>query len=123
MKIYIAGQIIGLEYQEAFDLFEDADHAISLAGHMPLNPMEVVDQTKGRQYADYLLDALRVVLTEADALYMLPNWQKSKGARIEHAIAEIMEKPIYYSVPDTRDIARGIVARRREQRRPAGMEG
>jgi len=27
---------------------------------------------------------------------MLANWRDSKGARIEHAIAEILGKPIYY---------------------------
>lgn len=33
---------------------------------------------------------------EADAIYMLENWQQSKGAKIERACFEIMEKPIYY---------------------------
>jgi hypothetical protein len=54
----------------------------------------------GRAYNDMLLDALRIVLNDADALLMLPNWHESKGARIEHAIAGVFGVPVFYSVEE-----------------------
>jgi len=58
-----------------------------------------------RPYFDLLLDALTVFLNapvvgRADAIFMLHNWHDSKGARVEHAIAEIYEIPIYYQASE-----------------------
>lgn len=96
MKIYIAGQITGLDAAEAVRLFGAADALLTKAGHEPLNPIEMVDQDPTREYEDLLLEALTIVLVMAEAVYMLANWRDSKGARAEHAIAEIFNKPIYY---------------------------
>jgi len=40
------------------------------------------------------------IIARCDAVYMMPNWQKSKGARIEQAFATSMGLPIYYSIDD-----------------------
>lgn len=97
MQIYLAGKITGLDEDVAFRLFESAEAFIVAKGHTPLNPMKLVDQEEMREYECLLLDALEIVLVSAEALYMLANWRDSKGARIEHAIAEILGKPIYYA--------------------------
>lgn len=97
MKIYTAGKISGLDEDEAFRLFEEAERLLIVAGHTPLNPMRLVDQTEGREYEEYLLDALRVMLVDAEALYMLENWHDSRGARIEYLIARELGKPIYHA--------------------------
>jgi len=47
-----------------------------------------------------LIEALTIVLVMAEAVYMLANWRDSKGARAEHAIAEIFNKPIYYAATE-----------------------
>ena len=95
MKIYIAGKITGLDEDVAFAEFEAAEGLIASLGHEPLNPMKLVDQSLGREYEEYLLDALRIVLIDATAVYFLPNWMDSFGARIEHAIATERLMPIY----------------------------
>src|SRR5690606_26530690 len=38
----------------------------------------------------YLWDVAKVI--EADAIYMLPGWENSPGARGEHAVAVAMQK-------------------------------
>lgn len=104
MKIYIAGKITGLDYETAESEFIFAEGTIERLGHEPLNPMKLVDQDDERTYEDQLLDALEIVLVDAQALYMLPNWRDSKGARIEHAIAEILGREIFYAasqIPST----------------------
>lgn len=94
MKIYIAGKITGLDPARAATMFAAAEHLIHNLGHEPLNPMRLVDQTEGRPYNNYLHDALRHLL-RADAVYMLPNWLGSTGARIEQHMALELKMPIY----------------------------
>lgn len=96
MKIYIAGKITGLDEQTAFDLFDAAERDIEAIGHEPLNPMKLVDQDPMRSYEDMLLSALEILIVDSTAIYMLANWRDSIGARIEHAIAENLNRPIYY---------------------------
>jgi len=95
MKIYLAGKITGLPHEEASALFGQAEHEIARAGHTPLNPLTRVDQTEGRTYNEYLLDALRIMMLEAEAVYFLDNWIDSKGDRIEFAIANETDMTIY----------------------------
>ena len=59
--------------------------------------MKLVDQAEGRAYNEYLLDALRVMMPEAEAVYFMDNWIDSKGARIEFAIANELDMTIYTS--------------------------
>lgn len=95
-KIYIAGPITEIDPNIAANNFEQAARMLEVLGHTPLNPMAMVCQQEGRTYNEYLLDALRIVLLEADAVYMLPNSNWSKGACIERAIAENLGMPIYF---------------------------
>lgn len=95
-RIYIAGKITGLDLEDAFRTFEAAEVGIRERGHEPLNPMKLVDQDPDRFWAEDMLDAIEIVLVRAQAVYMLSNWRDSKGARIEHAIAEQLGLPIYY---------------------------
>lgn len=97
MKIYIAGKITGLDHDEAFAAFEEAERQIIAAGHEPLNPMKLVDQTPGRRYEEYLADALRVMLVEGEAVKMIEGWTGSRGASIEHKIAYTLDIPVFYA--------------------------
>lgn len=96
-RIYISGKITGLHPEVAKEAFDMAAELIRAEGNVPLNPMEIWPQDAGWQWEDYLSDNVRFLLkTNVNALYMLPNWQESKGARIEHAIALEMNIPITY---------------------------
>ncbi len=109
-KIYLAGKITDLPFEVAVENFADAEQFVTAHGYVALNPMTLVQQAEWarnfdddslteceRPYNDMLLDALRIVLTDAEAIFMLENWQTSKGARIEHAIARELGIPVFYA--------------------------
>jgi nucleoside 2-deoxyribosyltransferase len=96
MKIYLAGPISDLEPDEAEANFLFASMLVTEAGHEPLNPLTMVDQTPGRKYGEYLADALQIMLTQADAVLFLDNWHASRGARIEMFTAGECGIPMYF---------------------------
>ncbi len=69
---------------------------IPLDFNIAVNPIEITRSlpvdTKWRDYIDITLAALRT----CDAIYMLRNWEKSKGATIEKLYAEGSGMRIYY---------------------------
>lgn len=95
MRIYLAGMITNLDPLTAAECFRRAAVHVEGCGHVPLNPLTLVCQKEGRCYEEYLLDALRIMLLDADAIYLLPNWRRSRGAKIEHFIAKTLGKPVY----------------------------
>lgn len=96
MKIYISGAITGVSPLDAKNNFESAAIILRDMGHEPINPMEIgLDESGDHTWAEYMLADMPFVF-EADAIFMLENWQQSKGARIERYIFEVMEKPIFY---------------------------
>lgn len=95
MRLYIAGQITGLDYAEAFRNFETAETLLFDAGHEPVNPMKSEGEVPGRRWAEYLADDL-LLIDQCDGIYMQSNWRRSKGARLEHYAASLMDKTILY---------------------------
>ena len=87
--IYIAGPMAGrpgLNYVA----FKNAETRLRDEGWLPINParFEVVF---GSDLTDRLLDAVceseRAAIPHLDAIYLLKDWEKSKGARRELAVA------------------------------------
>lgn len=89
MKIYIAGKITGDPYYKA--KFARAAADIADAGHTPISPAM---QPEGMSNADYMRISF-AQLDSADAVAFLPDWEDSKGARIEHLLVEYTGKPTY----------------------------
>jgi ribosomal protein L37AE/L43A len=90
MKIYIAGKISGLVYEDALRTFAEAALEIERCGHEAVNPMaENGLDGDGKQYewVEYMEKDIPLLLS-CDAIYLLPNWKQSNGARIEKVIAE-----------------------------------
>jgi hypothetical protein len=89
MKLYIAGKISGLNYNDALKKFSDAAEMLRGLGHEPVNPMEVngLDgDGKEHPWAEYMKRDIPVLL-QCDGIYLLPDWDESKGAMLEHYIA------------------------------------
>lgn len=92
LKIYIAGPMTGLA-----DLNFPAFHAeaarLRALGHEVINPAEInPDQHMSWQ------ECMRTdiaALVFCDAIQLLPGWEKSKGAALEHHIAERLGLLIY----------------------------
>lgn len=97
MKIYISGQITGLGLEEARAKFDKAEKALIGKGHNPINPMKLNIPIEGKTWKDYMLDDLEL-LFDCEAIFLLDNWQASKGARIEYSIAQEMEMTILMNI-------------------------
>ena len=96
MRIYISGQITGLEIEKAKAYFKQSEEIIRNAGHIPVNPMEVLPFHPDLTWHDYMAEDIKALLY-CDAIYMLENWRNSKGAKIEHEIAVGLGIKIMYS--------------------------
>lgn len=93
MKIYIAGRITN--NPTYITEFKEAEQFIKGHGHTPINPV----QDEGRNYKDYIDDGLKKLM-ECDAIYMLPYWQRSMGASLEHHYARVAGLKIYQAITD-----------------------
>lgn len=49
--------------------------------------MRINPPIKNKSWKDYMIDDLRL-LFDCEAIYLIDNWQMSKGARIEYYIAK-----------------------------------
>jgi len=108
-KIYLAGPMSG--YPEFnFPRFLGTAARLRKEGWLVYNPAEKEDEkalspeayktgdasramNEGFDFRDcYMWDIEKVIMS--DAIYMLPGWEQSPGARGEHAVAVAMKK--YY---------------------------
>ncbi|MEG1497652.1 MAG: DUF4406 domain-containing protein [Clostridiales bacterium] len=84
MKVYIAGPITGVDnYRKTFN---DAEEILLNQGHIVMNPALLSDGFKWAEYMSITLDMLYC----CDAIYLLPGWEHSKGAKLElrHSIGK-----------------------------------
>ena len=103
IAIYIAGPMRG-----HFDFnrgeFNKAEKSLLKTGvFSPVNPA-AMDKESGMSDSELLTkEGLRKairrdidVLLDCQAIYMLSGWEKSEGARIEHALATMLDMTIIY---------------------------
>ena len=81
-KVYVSGPMTGIKDYN-LPAFVEAAKLLSERGFKPALPVQYAD---GKLYEEYLKDDLRELL-DCDGIFMLPGWQESKGAKIEHMVA------------------------------------
>ncbi len=97
-KIYIAGPMSGLPNFNR-DAFNAEAHRLLGLGHVALNPAILPDGLEQLQYMAICIEMVKM----ADQLVMLSGWERSAGARAEHALAIKLGKAIILPVPHLAD--------------------
>ena len=90
-KVYISGPMTGRP-DHNIDEFNKAEDQLLKAGYEVLNPTSngLADTAP---YEDHMRADLRM-LTMADALAFLPDWERSRGARLEIEVAHLLNIPV-----------------------------
>lgn len=86
LRIYISGQITGLDQKMAEEYFEAMETRVRIAGHIPVNPCKILPYSPELNWADYMVADIDALFL-CDGMVMLDNWGNSNGARVEHQIA------------------------------------
>jgi len=94
-RVYISGPITGRPNgnQEAF--YAAAEHLLSL-GHVPVNPHDVCYLLPaGSTWVDYMKECI-IALCRCQEIYMLRDWWRSRGARVEWFLARVLGLRVNY---------------------------
>lgn len=117
--IYLAGPMRGYDYQNT-PAFDRAAERLRAQGHIVISPPEE-DKAAGEEYmlhvakdheftekelARVILRDCAIVCNKIDEIAFLPEWEKSKGARVEFALAEFMSRGFKYSTGQVAQLAR-----------------
>lgn len=97
-KIYISGKITGME-DEAKILFEKAEAELIEKGFEVVNPMKL-NHDHDKSWKSYMRVCVDT-LFDCDYIYMLDNWQLSRGAKIEYNLAYKLGYYIHFSTVQT----------------------
>ena len=96
--VYIAGPISGVEkYWEAF---EEADDALQAAGFIGLSPARLPWGMTREQYMRICF----AMIDSADAVFFLPGWENSEGARLERDYCCYINKPAFVELEWLREV-------------------
>ena len=105
---YISGKMTGVENYNA-EAFNDAACDLAELGLFFINPITIssdivreVEECRREMPSRYFFMRLDIVaMARCDFLYMLPDWQKSWGAKWERIIAKyVFDMPIFESLED-----------------------
>lgn len=94
-RIYISGKITGLDHDEAFAAFENAEKFVEALGYDAVNPMKLVAQRPGNEWIDRMVEHSRI-LNQCDGIFMMSNWQDSDVAKLQMAFCIVRKKKIMY---------------------------
>lgn len=86
MRIYISGKISGLPYNEVEQKFEDAEALLTELGFEVVNPLKNGLSPDAPWIKHFCKDI--ELLDSCDAIYMMDNWNDSRGARHEFEFAK-----------------------------------
>ncbi|CUR82612.1 DUF4406 domain-containing protein [Achromobacter xylosoxidans] len=99
-RTYLAGPMSG--YPELnFPLFHAEAKRLRESGHEVVNPAEInPDITSG--WADCMRADIAALVT-CEAIALLPGWQQSRGASLEHHIATQLGMQVIHLAPAPQD--------------------
>lgn len=99
MKIYLAGPMSGYP-DDNFLLFNRAAAELRSHGYEVFNPAEKGEEKERNDDLSFRRRVFNLdthyITNEADAMVMLPAWERSRGAFAEKALADALGIPVYY---------------------------
>ena len=100
-RIYLSGPMSGVERADYVRRFGEAERILRRHGYGCINPCRVwacrwpwiyraMEWVLGKRlaYAVVLCYDILLLMTRADGIAMLPGWQASRGAQIEHFVSQ-----------------------------------
>lgn len=94
MKIYISGAVTGTD--DYLERFARAEEQLKAQGFEVVNPAKInALLPRSTSYGKYM-DMSRLMLSFCRSIYMLNDWQNSRGAKQEFAWSVMDEKKIYF---------------------------
>ena len=92
LKIYISGKITGTtDYIKRFERAEK-----SLSNYIVINPAKVNAQLPIQTTWEEYMKMSMCMLEMCNAIYMLKDWEDSKGARLEYEFAKSKNYKIFF---------------------------
>ena len=98
--IYISGKVTGLPLQEVEDKFREAAGIVRHHGAEPVVPIYYC--CAGWSWHECMKTCLALLLS-CDKIMLLPDWKKSRGAKIEFLVALAAGIPILKYKPHAAD--------------------
>lgn len=92
-RAYIAGPMTGIEALN-FPAFHRAAAHFRAQGIEVVNPAEI-NEDPSAGWVECMRNDIRELVT-CDSIVMLPGWERSKGASLEHYIARQLELRVVY---------------------------
>ena len=85
-KVYISGQVTGIEEQAAHFFQSAEDYINSKEILEAVNPLKLDHSKHDKKWESYMRVCI-AALMECDYILMLENWHDSEGAKLEYQIA------------------------------------
>jgi hypothetical protein len=96
MRIYLSGPMTGIENFN-FDAFHEAAKNLRTLCNEVINPAEHFGGDTSRKRSEYMRKDIATLLDNIDAVAVLPGWERSKGARLEVAIARELDMKVLHA--------------------------
>ena len=121
MRVYIAGPMTGLP-QNNFPAFDTAAQELRENDHIVISPAELDDPIDRdlalkdlpatKTWGDFLARDVKLIADAGiEAIFLLPDWEKSRGARLEATVGLLCGLKFFlYADDGTYDLPRGWVA-------------
>ena len=97
MKVYISGKMTGLTDDEIYNTFNAVAKRCEAPGREIINPAHYMKfyRELGYNYNQIMKHDIEMLMA-CDVIVMLPNWKESKGAQVEHYVADACGLQILY---------------------------
>jgi Domain of unknown function (DUF4406) len=88
MRLYISGPMTGYP-DHNYPAFAEVAETLRAQGYTVISPHELASGDLTRTWAEYLREDLKAML-DCHGIVVLEGWQNSRGAQLEHHVAEAL---------------------------------